>query len=119
MGVEPEYEAEEDTNDVHFVDPQESAVQEKLHPTSVHLHPGVVVEPPRISEENSHEKPPATKRGNGAHMGSVAVGQSALQRVAVAQGYCGDPCNECGQFTLVRNGTCLKCDSCGATSGCS
>ena len=22
-------------------------------------------------------------------------------------------------FTLVRNGTCLKCVSCGATSGCS
>ncbi|HWP31110.1 MAG TPA: vitamin B12-dependent ribonucleotide reductase [Fimbriimonadales bacterium] len=35
------------------------------------------------------------------------------------KGYEGDPCSECGQFTLVRNGTCLKCVSCGATSGCS
>ena len=35
------------------------------------------------------------------------------------QGYEGDPCAECGNYTLVRNGTCLKCNTCGATSGCS
>ncbi len=35
------------------------------------------------------------------------------------KGYEGDSCAECGNFTLVRNGTCLKCDTCGATSGCS
>ncbi len=35
------------------------------------------------------------------------------------RGYEGDPCQECGQLTLVRNGACLKCVSCGATSGCS
>ena len=35
------------------------------------------------------------------------------------QGYEGDPCEECGNLTLVRNGTCLKCVTCGATSGCS
>jgi len=35
------------------------------------------------------------------------------------KGYEGDPCGSCGAFTLVRNGTCLKCNSCGATSGCS
>ena len=35
------------------------------------------------------------------------------------KGYVGDACGECGNFTLVRNGTCLKCDTCGATSGCS
>lgn len=35
------------------------------------------------------------------------------------KGYEGDACGECGNFTLVRNGTCLKCDTCGATSGCS
>jgi ribonucleoside-diphosphate reductase alpha chain len=35
------------------------------------------------------------------------------------KGYEGDPCPECGQFTLVRNGSCLKCNSCGATTGCS
>jgi len=38
---------------------------------------------------------------------------------AKMQGYEGDACGECGNFTLVRNGTCLKCNTCGATSGCS
>ena len=40
-------------------------------------------------------------------------------RVAKAKGYEGDSCGDCGNFTLVRNGTCLKCDTCGSTSGCS
>ncbi|RKX27265.1 MAG: vitamin B12-dependent ribonucleotide reductase [Candidatus Zixiibacteriota bacterium] len=40
-------------------------------------------------------------------------------RIARLRGYEGDMCAECGQFTMVRNGTCLKCDTCGATSGCS
>jgi ribonucleoside-diphosphate reductase alpha chain len=40
-------------------------------------------------------------------------------REARMKGYEGDACAECGNFTLVRNGTCLKCDTCGATSGCS
>ena len=42
-----------------------------------------------------------------------------LVREARIKGYEGDACGSCGQFTLVRNGTCLKCVSCGATSGCS
>ena len=43
-----------------------------------------------------------------------------LDRVAEARvkGYEGENCRECGNFTLVRNGTCLKCDTCGGTSGC-
>ncbi len=44
-----------------------------------------------------------------------------LERIRAARikGYEGDSCAECGNFTLIRNGTCLKCDTCGATSGCS
>ncbi len=38
---------------------------------------------------------------------------------SMMQGYTGDSCTECQNFTMVRNGTCLKCDTCGATSGCS
>ena len=38
---------------------------------------------------------------------------------AVMQGYTGNECSECQNFTMVRNGTCEKCDTCGATSGCS
>ncbi|MGE5537213.1 MAG: vitamin B12-dependent ribonucleotide reductase [Gemmatimonas sp.] len=40
-------------------------------------------------------------------------------REARLKGYEGDACGECGNFTLVRNGTCLKCNTCGSTSGCS
>jgi len=40
-------------------------------------------------------------------------------KVARTQGYEGDPCCDCGQFTMVRSGTCTRCVSCGATSGCS
>ncbi|HVJ54451.1 MAG TPA: vitamin B12-dependent ribonucleotide reductase [Aliidongia sp.] len=48
-------------------------------------------------------------------------GNSRIQQIREARmkGYEGDSCGECGNFTLVRNGTCLKCDTCGSTSGCS
>ncbi|MBN2533606.1 MAG: adenosylcobalamin-dependent ribonucleoside-diphosphate reductase [Spirochaetales bacterium] len=39
--------------------------------------------------------------------------------IARLKGYEGDPCSVCGHFTLIRNGTCLKCETCGATTGCS
>ncbi len=64
----------------------------------------------------------------GATAGSVAVAErpAAVQNSRAAQaelarlkGYVGDPCTSCGNFTLVRNGTCLKCDTCGTTTGCS
>ena len=44
-----------------------------------------------------------------------------LERIRRARlrGYVGEACMECGNFTLVRNGTCMKCDTCGSTSGCS
>ncbi len=45
--------------------------------------------------------------------------QSDLVQEARLKGYEGEPCTTCGQFTMVRNGSCLKCASCGATSGCS
>jgi ribonucleoside-diphosphate reductase alpha chain len=35
------------------------------------------------------------------------------------KGYEGDPCPNCGSFTLIRSGTCMKCDTCGGTTGCS
>jgi ribonucleoside-diphosphate reductase alpha chain len=44
--------------------------------------------------------------------------QSRIEE-AKLKGYTGDMCQECGQATMLRNGTCLKCDNCGATSGCS
>jgi ribonucleoside-diphosphate reductase alpha chain len=58
----------------------------------------------------------------------VAVGSDVVERTdkrftqvreAKMRGYEGDSCGECGNFTLVRNGTCLKCQTCGGTTGCS
>jgi len=47
--------------------------------------------------------------------------QSDLAKIAQARikGYEGDPCPSCGCFTLIRNGTCMKCHTCGGTTGCS
>jgi len=47
------------------------------------------------------------------------VSHDRLTAEARLKGYEGEACGDCGNFTLVRNGTCLKCDTCGATSGCS
>ncbi len=48
--------------------------------------------------------------------GTVQVDARAKAKM---QGYEGDPCGDCGNYTLVRNGTCMKCNTCGGTSGCS
>ena len=52
---------------------------------------------------------------------TVSTAHLRARKVAEARikGYEGDACGNCGNFTLVRNGTCLKCDTCGSTSGCS
>jgi ribonucleoside-diphosphate reductase alpha chain len=63
--------------------------------------------------------------GSLSGLGAPAPAETATVAViderarARMQGYEGDPCGECGNFTLVRNGTCLKCNTCGATTGCS
>ena len=49
---------------------------------------------------------------------SASTGNRAVD-MARQQGYAGDPCPECGALTMVRNGSCLKCMSCGGTTGCS
>ncbi|MDE1174663.1 MAG: vitamin B12-dependent ribonucleotide reductase [Parvibaculaceae bacterium] len=59
----------------------------------------------------------ASLRSETAGAGPVA----GLSQIAEARfkGYEGEACGECGNFTMVRNGTCLKCNTCGATNGCS
>ncbi len=49
------------------------------------------------------------------------VRETYAKRAAEARlkGFEGDACGTCGNFTLVRNGTCMKCNTCGSTSGCS
>lgn len=59
-----------------------------------------------------------------AHSAASAQGHGTQAKpsafkAAREKGYTGDPCPECGHLTLVRNGACLKCTTCGATTGCS
>ncbi|KAA2317319.1 vitamin B12-dependent ribonucleotide reductase [Pseudooceanicola sediminis] len=74
-------------------------------------------------------------RSSGAAQAAVAVSTSTMATSTTAissgavsmdarvkakmQGYEGEACGECGNYTLVRNGTCMKCNTCGGTSGCS
>ncbi|MFV0515750.1 MAG: vitamin B12-dependent ribonucleotide reductase [Jhaorihella sp.] len=60
----------------------------------------------------------ATVAASSTAMVSGTVGIDARAKARM-QGYEGEACGECGNFTLVRNGTCMKCNTCGATSGCS
>jgi ribonucleoside-diphosphate reductase alpha chain len=61
--------------------------------------------------------------GNGTVAHKVELKRETLTYTTVEmarlKGYEGDPCQNCKEFMLVRNGTCLKCMNCGATSGCS
>ncbi|MGL4557990.1 MAG: vitamin B12-dependent ribonucleotide reductase, partial [Afipia sp.] len=57
-----------------------------------------------------------SKAGSAAQ---AAPSKAERRAEAKARGYEGDMCTECSNFTLVRNGTCMKCDTCGSTTGCS
>ena len=61
---------------------------------------------PRISQNN-----------NSRTISPTAIADA--RETAIIQGYTGDSCVECGSFQMVRNGSCLKCNSCGTTTGCS
>jgi ribonucleoside-diphosphate reductase alpha chain len=51
-----------------------------------------------------------------APFGSLEV---RARQAAKERGFTGDICSDCGGSQMVRNGTCLKCNECGATTGCS
>ncbi len=118
MGPEAqeEYIAEEEAG----VQVRPAGVAESLHPVSSHLHPGH--DAPQGSSAAVSPDPTAPRFTPGSGGGGTAV--MALARTEAisaskAKGYTGNACAECGQLTMVRNGACEKCDSCGATSGCS
>ncbi len=50
---------------------------------------------------------------------SKMVTQMKRRQEAKIKGYEGDSCSNCGSMTLVRNASCLKCATCGETTGCS
>jgi ribonucleoside-diphosphate reductase alpha chain len=74
-------------------------------PRSEHIHP--------IVGSGNGQRPTTRNGSSGAGKFEERI------RLARLKGYEGDPCAECGQLTLVRSGACCKCDTCGASSGCS
>ncbi len=71
--------------------------------TALAVSPAPALHPTDEADARAHAKAAATER----------------RAEARAKGYEGEACGECGNFTLVRNGTCMKCDTCGSTTGCS
>ncbi len=80
------------------------------------------VEPP-APEIKAPVAAPVTARAampvSGGSGGLAQAKTLSASEMARLKGYEGDPCGDCGQFTMVRNGTCLKCITCGTTTGCS
>jgi ribonucleoside-diphosphate reductase alpha chain len=78
-----------------------------------------------LKQEASHDLSPTEKlealqwSKAGAAREQSAPSKADRRAEAKAKGYEGEMCGECGNFTLVRNGTCMKCDTCGSTTGCS
>jgi ribonucleoside-diphosphate reductase alpha chain len=77
--------------------------------------------PPDDEELHSEPgQPPAEQHLSAKNVKSGdANGKYELVKQARLNGYTGDICQSCGSITMVRNGTCLKCTTCGETSGCS
>ncbi len=71
-----------------------------------------------LTEDLVNETAGSEPEGGNSLEDSEILISNARQKAKI-QGYEGDPCGECGNFTLVRNGTCMKCNTCGGTSGCS
>jgi Zn-dependent peptidase ImmA (M78 family) len=59
----------------------------------------------------------AAKRG--AKITSIEAEHKRRLQEAKAKGYQSKMCLECKNFTLVRNGTSMTCDTCGSRTGCS
>jgi ribonucleoside-diphosphate reductase alpha chain len=138
---DPDFDDEEVISE-RTVDARAALAVPLAHPRSNHLKPrspksgtnstaasptpsGAPIPPQRFVSQSSGN-------GNGGSSGTIDVPQrgvtvptpaatSVAERIRLARqkGYEGDPCTKCGQLTLVRSGSCMRCDSCGETSGCS
>ena len=121
---DPDFEAEEVISE-RTVDAKKAVkpTTSLAPPRSTHLKPGsspVVTPPPRETAVTA-VKPSAGPVVAAPVRVTTPVVSSAAEKIRIAKqkGYEGDPCSNCQQLTLVRSGACMKCDTCGETSGCS
>jgi len=72
-----------------------------------------------LAEEMAIEEPVTALFSDAAAADAESVKAAAKKKDAdrrmksILQGYTGNMCPECANFTMVRNGTCEKCDTCG------
>ena len=130
-GVQQPDFSEEEVVSERVVDPKDLPQLSPTHvPKSSHLSNAQPPAPPAGTHAVpiKNQAPAAAPVASDSALQSPAIGfklhgvqpsEAERARQAKLKGYQGDPCRECGQFTMVRNGTCLKCDTCGTTSGCS
>jgi len=111
-----DHEHEEET--AEFFDAEQTSVAEALS----EIRAGVLAEAANpVGDIVSALGVSLTQRAANAADKAGKARELAAKRAAEARmkGYEGDACGGCGNFTLVRNGTCMKCNTCGSTSGCS
>jgi ribonucleoside-diphosphate reductase alpha chain len=100
---DPEYEDEVVISE-RFIDDEEPPVVAPIEPIAA----------ARTAESVASPVPIGALSGAPKGLTKLVAVKQAIQK-----GYTGDICSECGSITMVRNGTCLKCTTCGSTSGCS
>jgi hypothetical protein len=64
--------------------------------------------------------PPSTSPNVSSTLIAGEIGAPALNRKQARQsGFTGDSCTNCQSMRVKRNGSCLVCEACGTTTGCS
>ncbi|MBN9523730.1 vitamin B12-dependent ribonucleotide reductase [bacterium] len=123
---DPDFESEEVVSTRTVSAAETAAPKSSLAPPrSTHLRPGAAPAPTNGNgnggKANGNGGPAAVATAPPRVTAYTPVAGSREEKIrqARAKGYEGDPCSECGQLALVRSGACAKCDTCGATSGCS
>ena len=105
------------TDDAVAASPAPAVEAAPLKVTALHAHTEGTT---ALKAEPAAKLSPAQQLEQAQGQQAVARTTAAEKRAeAKAKGYEGEACGECGNFTLVRNGTCMKCDTCGSTTGCS
>lgn len=100
--------------------PAEEIMGRSLKPTGQDETP--VSEPFTAKKDVAAEPNPETVEtsAKASQKAKTAAGNYESEYEKAKQmGYTGEACPECGSMTMVRNGTCMKCITCGSTTGCS
>ncbi len=92
--------------------------------TTASIHTGLFPARQNITNGGLAGAAQGRRHGNGTTSHKIERQQEPLaatteMAIAYQEGFEGDPCPNCNQFKLVRNGMCLVCRNCGETTGCS